>query len=92
MRPDELRDIKSAADYAGRDDRTIRCGQSDMGSGARVDEVRPIEISLPALEMVHGEWEALERLRAGDRSNRCCGGARVSNGQPALETVAGRFT
>lgn len=70
MRPDEVRDIKSAADYAGRDDRTIRRWAKRYGIGRQSGPGAPIEISLPALEMVlHGEWETLERLRAGDRSN-----------------------
>lgn len=70
MRPDEVRDIKSAADYAGRDDRTIRRWAKRYGIGRQSGPGAPIEISLPALDMVlHGEWEALEKLRAGDRSN-----------------------
>lgn len=64
MRPDEVRDIKSAADYAGRDDRTIRRWAKHYGIGRQSGPGAPIEISLPALEMVlHGEWEALEKLR-----------------------------
>ena len=69
MKPDETLDVKSAADHAGRNDKTIRRWCSEFGIGRRPLSGGQYEVSLPGLEMVmHGDAEALELLRAGDRS------------------------
>ncbi len=69
MRHDDIVDIKRAADHAGRSDKTLRRWFKEYGIGRQVTSGSPIEISLPALEMiVHGDMEALELLRQGQRS------------------------
>lgn len=70
MQPWDCIGIKAAALRARRDDKTIRRWFVRHGIGRRAGPRSPIEISAPALEMVlHGDMEALERLRVGDRSS-----------------------
>ena len=67
-RRDELVDVKTAADHAGRSDKTIRLWCREYGIGRQSGVGATFEINLIALEMVlHGDFQALEMLRAGDR-------------------------
>ncbi|MBO0906533.1 hypothetical protein [Jiella sonneratiae] len=69
MRPDEIVDVKRAADHARKSDKTIRRWVAEFGIARQATQRAPLEISLPALEMVlHGDLAALEMLRAGQRS------------------------
>ena len=62
--------LKEALAYTGRSDRTLRSWCRDYGIGRQSSKGAPIEISLPALELVMaGDFEALEYLRAGNRSH-----------------------
>jgi hypothetical protein len=62
--------LKEAIDYSGRSDRTLRYWCREHGIGRQSSKGAPIEISLPALEMViAGDLEALEYFRAGDRAH-----------------------
>lgn len=70
MRPDDVTDVKTAADHAGRDDKTIRRWCRRFGIGRQAGRGAPLEISRIALEMVmHGDREALELLRSGNRTH-----------------------
>lgn len=67
-RRDELMDVKTAADYAGRSDKTIRLWCRDYGIGRQSGPSATFEVNMIGLEMVlHGDFAALEMLRAGDR-------------------------
>ena len=69
MRPADCVDIKWAADYAGKTDKTIRRWIKRFGIARQAMGHSPLEVSLPALEMVmHGDVVALELLRAGQRA------------------------
>lgn len=70
MRRSEIIDIAEAVRRTGRSSRTIRKYCHDLGIGRQSGSGVRIEISAPALEMVmHGQWEALELLRDGNRSD-----------------------
>ena len=70
MRADDIIDIKRAADFARRSDKTIRHWVKNYGIGRQASPCAPIEVSLVALSMVlHGDMEALELLRNGERSH-----------------------
>ncbi|WP_245509783.1 hypothetical protein [Rhizobium leguminosarum] len=69
MRRSDIIALKTAVDRSGKSDRTIRNWCRFFGIGRQSSPGAPLEISAPALEMVlHGDLEALEMLRAGDRS------------------------
>ncbi|MCD1644803.1 hypothetical protein [Aurantimonas coralicida] len=69
MRRDEVICIKRAAHHARRSDRTIRRWIKQHGIGRQSAGGGPYDVSLPALEMViHGDLDALEILRSGQRS------------------------
>lgn len=60
--------LKEAIARTGLSDRTLRYWCRRHGIGRQSSKGAPIEISLPALEMVMaGDFEALEYLRAGER-------------------------
>lgn len=60
--------LKEAAARSGRSDRTLRTWCRAFGIGRQSSAGSPLEISAPALEMVlHGDFDALSTLRAGDR-------------------------
>lgn len=70
MRRDEVVSIKRAAAHAGRSVDTVRRWYHDHGIGRQAGPSAPVEISIVGLEMVmHGDWPALDALRAGDRSS-----------------------
>lgn len=69
MKRDEILNIARAADRAKRSTDTIRRWCRDFGIARQSAPGAPLEISALALEMVlHGDHEALEKLRAGERS------------------------
>lgn len=69
MRRDEIITLKRAAHHAGRSAKTIRRWCQEHGIARQSSSSAPLEISLLALEMLlHGDLEALEMLRAGQRS------------------------
>lgn len=70
MRHDDIMTVKTAADHAHRDDKTIRRWCKQHGIGRQAGRNAPLEVSRIALEMViHGDWRALELLRAGKRTH-----------------------
>lgn len=70
MKRDEIVNLKRAADYAGRSVDTVRRWAHDFGIGRQAGPSAPLEISVVALEMVlHGDFPALEDLRAGHRES-----------------------
>lgn len=70
MFPEEIIGMKQAQALSGRDPRTIRVMCLEYGIGHQVKPNAPWEISAPALIMVrHGDHEALELLRSGDRGH-----------------------
>lgn len=69
MRPDDICDLKFAAHYSRKNIKTIRRWVKTYGIGRQSSPQAPVEISRIALEMVlQGDWEALELLRVGKRS------------------------
>lgn len=70
MEPGDVIRIDMAAFRAKRNAKTIRRWVQIYGIGRQVGPSAPLEISLPALEMVlHGDFDALEMLRAGQRQH-----------------------
>ena len=70
VRPAERIGIREACEYAGKSDRTIRTWCKRFGIGRTPMAGGALVISLPALNMVmQDDQEALELLRAGDRTN-----------------------
>jgi hypothetical protein len=70
MLSDEIMPIGKAAQYARRNERTIRRWVKAYGIGRNTSRTAPLEISRPALDMVlHGDFETLERLHANERSH-----------------------
>ena len=68
MRKDDIISLKEAVYRSGKCERTLRSWVKDFGIGRQSSSSAPIEISAPALEMVlHGDSEALELLRSGNR-------------------------
>ncbi|WAP69308.1 helix-turn-helix domain-containing protein [Jiella pelagia] len=68
-RRDEMVDIREAADHAGRSDKTIKAWCRDHGIGHRCGPGGSYRVNAIALEMlIHGDLEALELLRRGDRT------------------------
>lgn len=68
MRRSDIITLKEAVHRTGKSDRTLRNWCKQFGIGRQTSPSAPIDISAPALEMVlHGDFEALEMLRLGDR-------------------------
>lgn len=62
--------LKAAANIAGKTDETIRRWCVKYGIGRQAGPNAPIEVSIIGLMMViHGEFDTLELLRAGDRQH-----------------------
>lgn len=60
--------LKEAIYRTGKSDKTLRTWCRLFGISRQTHTGAPIEISAPALEMVmHGDMEALELLRGGNR-------------------------
>jgi hypothetical protein len=67
-KPDDLINVKRAAAVTGLSEKTVRRYFKRYRLGRQVTGSSPLGISLPALQMVvHGDFDALERLRAGNR-------------------------
>lgn len=70
MRKDEIINLKMAVHITGRSEKTIRGWCKTFGIGVQPCPGAPLEISMPALEMVrHGDISALELLRQGRRDH-----------------------
>lgn len=70
MHRDEVITLKRAAAYAGRSTDTIRKWNRQHMLARQAGDNAPLEISVIALEMVlHGDFAALELLRAGERDH-----------------------
>lgn len=70
MRKDEIINLKIAVHVTGRSEKTIRNWCKEFGIGVQPCPGAPLEISMPALEMVrHGDVAALELLREGKRDH-----------------------
>ncbi len=70
MKPGETIPIKKAVARTQRNDSTIRRWCSKHGIARQTSPNAPLEISILGLEMVlHADLDALELLRAGDRSH-----------------------
>jgi hypothetical protein len=67
-KPDDVINVKRAAAVTGLSEKTVRRYFKRYRLGRQVSNNSPLGISLPALQMVvHGDFEALEHLRAGNR-------------------------
>lgn len=72
--PDEVMTIAEASAHAGKSTKTIRRWCEQFGIARQVRKNSPLQVSRIALDMViHGDWPALERLKAGDRGHRLIG-------------------
>lgn len=70
MRADEILNIKRAASHARRNEKTIRIWVRQYGIGRQSCAGGPVEVSRIALDMVlHGDMDALEKLREGERGD-----------------------
>jgi len=68
-RRDELVSVPEAADHAGRSDKTVKAWCRQHGIGHRSGPGGSYRVHVVGLEMVlHGDLEALELLRQGDRT------------------------
>ncbi|MBB3747444.1 hypothetical protein FHX10_007001 [Rhizobium sp. BK591] len=68
MHRSDIITLKEAVHRTGKSDRTLRTWCKLFGISRQTNSGAPIEISAPALEMVmHGDVEALELLRSGNR-------------------------
>jgi hypothetical protein len=69
--PDEVMTVAEAAAHAGKTTKTIRRWCDEFGISRQMRKNSPVHVSRIALDMViHGDWPALERLKAGDRAHR----------------------
>ncbi|MBO9100342.1 MULTISPECIES: hypothetical protein [unclassified Rhizobium] len=69
MKPTDIVGMKRAEQLSGRDARTVKRWCLDYRIGHQSTPNAPWEISGPALVMIrHGDFDALELLRAGDRA------------------------
>lgn len=69
MRPAEIINLKEACFLTGRSDSTIRRLCRRYGLARQTGRSAPLEISRVGLEMaLHGDMEALEKLRSGERT------------------------
>ena len=67
---DEIISLKRASADTGKSPDTIRAYNRDFGIARQTRPNAPLEISVVALQMVlHGDPEALELLRMGDRTH-----------------------
>lgn len=70
IRREEAIRLKEAIKETGLSDSTLRRWNRRYAIGRQSAANAPIELSFPALAMlVHGDFEALERLRCGDRAD-----------------------
>ncbi|KQV39179.1 hypothetical protein ASE37_21780 [Rhizobium sp. Root268] len=70
MRSGDVVSLQQAIAHAGKSDRTLRGWCHKYGIGRQTSPGAPLEISIIALEMVlHGDFDALEQLRAGQRTS-----------------------
>lgn len=70
MRKCDIIGLKLAVHRSGKSGRTIRNWCRVHGIGRQSSPGAPLEVSAPALEMVlHGDMEALELLRGGNRDH-----------------------
>jgi hypothetical protein len=70
MRPDEVINLKMAMHRLGKTDKITRKICKEFAICRQATPGGPIEVSLPALEMVaHGDIHALELLREGRRDH-----------------------
>lgn len=70
MHSAEVIPMAEAVRRYGKTDKTLRKICKDHAIARQTSPRAPLEISAPALEMVmHGDMEALELLRDGDRLN-----------------------
>ncbi len=70
MTPDEVLPLKRAAEYAQRNDSTMKRWVKKHGIGRQAGSHGRIEVSILGLSMVlHEDWPALEALKAGHRSS-----------------------
>lgn len=70
MHRGEVTSVKDAIYRTGKSERWVRTVCQQYGLARQTVPHAPLEISMPALEMVlHGDFEALERLRKGDRNH-----------------------
>ncbi|MDR9808209.1 hypothetical protein [Rhizobium hidalgonense] len=68
MQQNDIITLKEAVHRTGKSDRTLRSWCKLFRISRQTNSGAPIEISAPALEMVmHGDMEALELLRSGNR-------------------------
>ena len=68
MRRSDVISLKEAVYRTGKSDKTIRNWCKEFCIARQSSPSAPVEISAPALEMViHGDIEALELLRRGER-------------------------
>lgn len=67
---DEVIDVRTAVIHSGKSDATIRRLCKQHGLSRQTTPHAPLEISLVALEMaLHGDFEAIQLLREGHRSD-----------------------
>ena len=71
MHRSDIITLKEAIYRTGKSDRTLRNWCKQFGIGRQTSPGAPLEISAPGLEMVlHGDFDALELLREGNRRDR----------------------
>jgi hypothetical protein len=88
IQPDEVMTVTAAAAHAGKCEKTIRRWIADYGIARQSMRKAPHQVSRIALDMViHGDWPALERLRAGDRNHRLVQWYRQFAGLPAENKI-----
>lgn len=70
MARSDIINLKKAVELAKRSPKTVRGWCRQHGIGRQSGPCAPMEISAPGLEMViHGDFEALDKLRMGERED-----------------------
>jgi hypothetical protein len=70
VKPDDVIALKKAAFALGKNYKTIRRWCKEYKLARQASKNAPLEISYPALMMVaHGDIDALEALRSGNRTD-----------------------
>ncbi len=70
MARSDIINLKKAVELARRSPKTVRGWCRQHGIGRQSGPCAPMEISAPGLEMViHGDFEALDKLRMGERED-----------------------